>query len=625
MQCPPPGGGTVLEALQKFVRVGSAYKETLCAKLKLNDKRTAEEKAAVAAHAGGLYTLFKSLKTVCVPPPFFFLSFAQRGNKENVRASRHLTRPLALPCSPSPAPTAHASPPRRRYTARRSRRGTLSSWRACSSCSQRAAATCAAPPDPSPSSLSLFFFPAQKLSKCAHSRSPPFPFLPPPRRSPRKNIFKDFIPEDNGSVAQTVHLAFKALSDRVVDALRTPDELSVRSPPKIRLSCFVNIFFYFFSRLTFPPLPHCNSLPSYFRRDTQTLERKLYMDLLSTMQDILWVHTEASSTVLSDWGRLLPELLEAVLCEDMPAACRRELTTTIGALTNTRGKALPANIVKFTELLMTNDFNTTNSTVLENNRYNGMPSSLAAFSGVLDTCGDFATQCNAVQILHAAGQLGGLDPKLTAKGFGDVKHLFLNLVRDTEDADEDMLDKTNELVTEYNISRGSKARCVTYSSRHQTLPFVSTKLVCPLLVWNFLTPCAIPPTTYRQLATYPPMRAHPLSLCVILAPQRAVHQGPPHHRGRRPVQGTLGALQRRQRHQHLDDIRRRPGSQPRGFLLRRLHPLHLHALAHLHRVRRGRPAPRPQPPRPLRPGRRHVGCHGLLPAEISRRPGVSTG
>ena len=81
MQCPPPGGGTVLEALQKFVRVGSAYKETLCAKLKLNDKRTAEEKAAVAAHAGGLYTLFKSLKTVCVPPLLFSFLCAARKQK----------------------------------------------------------------------------------------------------------------------------------------------------------------------------------------------------------------------------------------------------------------------------------------------------------------------------------------------------------------------------------------------------------------------------------------------------------------------------------------------------------------------------------------------------------------
>ena len=198
------------------------------------------------------------------------------------------------------------------------------------------------------------------------------------------------------------------------------------------------------------------------------------MDLLSTMQDILWVHTEASSTVLSDWGRLLPELLEAVLCEDMPAACRRELTTTIGALTNTRGKALPANIVKFTELLMTNDFNTTNSTVLENNRYNDMPLSLAAFSGVLDTRGDFATQCNAAQILHAAGKLGGLDSKLTAEAFGDVKHLFLELILDTDELDNDMLDKTNALVIAYNISRGGRARCATY--RHRTLlPFLSTK------------------------------------------------------------------------------------------------------------------------------------------------------
>jgi hypothetical protein len=51
--------------------VGSAYKETLLSKLRLDDVRAAEEKAAVAAHAffEGLYAIFKSLKTVCVPPP----------------------------------------------------------------------------------------------------------------------------------------------------------------------------------------------------------------------------------------------------------------------------------------------------------------------------------------------------------------------------------------------------------------------------------------------------------------------------------------------------------------------------------------------------------------------------
>jgi hypothetical protein len=209
----------------------------------------------------------------------------------------------------------------------------------------------------------------------------------------------------------------------------------------------------------------------------------------------MWVHTEASSAVLSDWGRLLPELLEAVLCEDMPAACRRELTTTIGALTNTRGKALLANITEFTNLLMTNDFHTTNSTVLENENYNAMPSTLAAFSGVLDTRGDFATQCNAVQILHAAGKLGGLDSKLTAEAFGDVKHLFLELILDTDELDNDMLDKTNALVIAYNISRGGRARCATY--RHRTLLlFVSTK-TCVLSRFGASTPHALyplPPT-----------------------------------------------------------------------------------------------------------------------------------
>jgi hypothetical protein len=227
-----------------------------------------------------------------------------------------------------------------------------------------------------------FFFPAQKLFKSALTpRLPSFPFLPRPRRPRRKDIFTDFIPEDKGSVARTVYLVFKALSDRVVDVLGTPDELPVEGPS----SKMIYLFEFFLLPAQHPPRPHRNSLPPCFRRDTQSPERKLFTGLLCVMQDIICVHTEASSAVLSDWGRLLPELLKAVLREGMPALCLCELTTTIGVLTNTRGEALRANITTFTNLLMTNDVNTTNSTVLKNDNYSGMPSTLAAFSGVLDT------------------------------------------------------------------------------------------------------------------------------------------------------------------------------------------------------------------------------------------------
>jgi hypothetical protein len=108
--------------------------------------------------------------------------------------------------------------------------------------------------------------------------------------------------------------------------------------------------------------------------------------------------------------------------------CRRELTNTIGAVVDSKSNNLTANIITFRDLLMSDDYNTTNATVLGNKRYADMPSSLGAFCGVLDTCGDFATQINAVQILHAAGKLGGLDPARVAKAFGEVKKTFLALV-----------------------------------------------------------------------------------------------------------------------------------------------------------------------------------------------------
>ena len=109
-----------------------------------------------------------------------------------------------------------------------------------------------------------------------------------------------------------------------------------------------------------------------------------------------------------------------------------------------------------------------------------------------------------MQILHAAGKHGGLDSKLAADGFGDVKDLFLKLIMDTNEWDHDMLKKTTALVTEYNISRGGRARCATH--RHRTLlPFLSTK-TSVLSRFGASTPhalyplCAIPPTAYIQLS-----------------------------------------------------------------------------------------------------------------------------
>lgn len=182
------------------------------------------------------------------------------------------------------------------------------------------------------------------------------------------------------------------------------------------------------------------------------------MELLTVIQDIILVHDRTARAAVTEWGCLLPELLDAVLCEVMPAMCRRELTTTIGVVTNSRGGKLTANITKFKDLLLSDDFNTTNPAVLANKRFAEMPSSLAAFAGVFDTCGDFATQCNAVQILHAAGKLGGLDSSLVAKGFGDVRKEFIALIQKSDDTDEDYMDKTQVFVTDYNVSRGGNAR-----------------------------------------------------------------------------------------------------------------------------------------------------------------------
>mmetsp|Transcript_3704 Transcript_3704/g.9010 ORF Transcript_3704/g.9010 Transcript_3704/m.9010 type:complete len:108 (-) Transcript_3704:178-501(-) len=61
------------------------------------------------------------------------------------------------------------------------------------------------------------------------------------------------------------------------------------------------------------------------------------------------------------------------------------------------------------------------------------PSPLAAFSGTLAKHAA-TTQCNAVQMLHATGQLDGFDTKLTATGFGDVRHFFLNLIWETDES-----------------------------------------------------------------------------------------------------------------------------------------------------------------------------------------------
>jgi hypothetical protein len=101
-----------------------------------------------------------------------------------------------------------------------------------------------------------------------------------------------------------------------------------------------------------------------------------------------------------------------------------------------------------------------------------------------------------VQILHAAGKHGGLNSKLTADGFGDVKDQFLKLIVYTNEWDRDMLKKTTALVTEYNISRGGRARCATY--RHRTLLlFVSTN-TCVLSRFGASTPHALyppPPTS----------------------------------------------------------------------------------------------------------------------------------
>ena len=198
----------------------------------------------------------------------------------------------------------------------------------------------------------------------------------------------------------------------------------------------------------------------------QSRERTLYTDLLIVIQDIIDNHdkNKTSGAVLVDLGRVLPELLEAVLCDDMPAVCRRELTTCLGAVVQTgRGKnPLTANVTKFKDLLMSDDYNTTNAVVLSNQRYAHMPSSLAAFSGALDTCGDFATQCNMVQILLAAAKHGGLDPSVVAKGFGELRKSFLALVQDVDAKDAELMTRCQDLVTEYNISRGGNAsvKCI---------------------------------------------------------------------------------------------------------------------------------------------------------------------
>ena len=161
---------------------------------------------------------------------------------------------------------------------------------------------------------------------------------------------------------------------------------------------------------------------------------------------------------IDEWGCLLPELLDAVLCEYMPAVCRRELTITVGIVVSPRGNTLTNNVIKMKNHLMSDDFKTTNASILADKRYAKMPTSLAAFSGVFDTCGDFATQSNILQILHAAAKVGGLNPTLAGKAFGDVSKEFEALVENVDELHENFMEKINAFVTDYNISRGSKAR-----------------------------------------------------------------------------------------------------------------------------------------------------------------------
>ena len=100
-----PGGGAVLEALHAFVREGSAYKETLLSKLRLDDERAAEEKAAVAAHAAGLYAIFKGLETVCVLLFSFLCAARKQRKREGFATLDPPSRPPLLLPLPRPPPT----------------------------------------------------------------------------------------------------------------------------------------------------------------------------------------------------------------------------------------------------------------------------------------------------------------------------------------------------------------------------------------------------------------------------------------------------------------------------------------------------------------------------------------
>ena len=177
------------------------------------------------------------------------------------------------------------------------------------------------------------------------------------------------------------------------------------------------------------------------------------------MQDIAGAHDASAAPFLKQWGNLLPELLAAVLCEDLPAVCRRDTTNAIVSVTNPRGGATPDNAAAFTSLLASDDFTSNNDAVQKSKRLENMPSTLAAFCGVLDTCGDFVTQVNTALILHAAARYGGLDTAVVARAFGSVKKEFVALVdAHDEQRAEDLRFNMNDFMTEYNISLGSRAR-----------------------------------------------------------------------------------------------------------------------------------------------------------------------
>ena len=91
-----------MEALYEFVRVGSAYKKALCSKLKLDDKRAAKEKAAVAAHAPGALRDIQELEDGVCPPPSLAVPTPRANGETKIHAG---FRNFALPPSRPPEPS----------------------------------------------------------------------------------------------------------------------------------------------------------------------------------------------------------------------------------------------------------------------------------------------------------------------------------------------------------------------------------------------------------------------------------------------------------------------------------------------------------------------------------------